>query len=229
MLAPSQRTPDGAHKKLSSAEVILKDAAFRQALKNLSYIAVWYFLSTLLTLYNKVLLGHKRGLFGDAGFPAPLFMTGVQFFIQWGLASMVLWASCCSPVKSSEPVSWYEWLTKVRTDNRGAGRTSGRTSQCLILGVNSRLDSSSRLPILTHRLLHSCPGSRSSQTLPAQASTLDYPTGPSRTSPFHSTQCANPLFRYGSWYLRLHSGWRRRPGAWRALLLPSASVRRLPP
>ena len=111
LLAPSIRTP--ATHKLSSAEVLLKDAAFRQALKNLAIIGVWYFLSTVLTLYNKVLLGHKKGLFGGSGFPAPLFMTGLQFAIQWALSGMVLWVSCCSTTTQTDSVTWYDWLTKV--------------------------------------------------------------------------------------------------------------------
>eukprot|EP00951_Prasinocladus_malaysianus_P013351 scaffold100769_cov38-Prasinocladus_malaysianus.AAC.1 len=58
-------------------------------------------------------LGKDHGIFGSqGGFPAPLFMTAVQFFVQWILSGLVLWTSCCSPQKEETP-DWYEWLTKV--------------------------------------------------------------------------------------------------------------------
>lgn len=101
------------HTKLSGAALMFKSSVFRNAARNLVLIGVWYFLSTFLTLYNKVLLGQHKGIFGDSGFPAPLFMTALQFMFQWLLSSIVLYAPCCSPTKAQEPFDFYEWLTKV--------------------------------------------------------------------------------------------------------------------
>lgn len=45
----------------------------------------WFAMSTGLALFNKEILGAKRG-----GFPAPLFLTAMQFAIQYGLAKMAI-------------------------------------------------------------------------------------------------------------------------------------------
>jgi hypothetical protein len=56
----------------------------------LVYICTWYSLSTLISVYNKEILGKKNGLLTDpqfeGGFPAPLMMSAVQFLGQYCLA-----------------------------------------------------------------------------------------------------------------------------------------------
>lgn len=56
----------------------------------LVYIGTWYFMSTVLSIYNKEMLGQNNGFLKDdnfpGGFPAPLMMSAVQFLGQYLLA-----------------------------------------------------------------------------------------------------------------------------------------------
>ncbi|KAL2620507.1 hypothetical protein R1flu_000712 [Riccia fluitans] len=54
-------------------------------LKTLILVLVWYIFSTLLTLYNKVLLGMDRG-----HFPAPLLMNTIHFLMQAIISTVVV-------------------------------------------------------------------------------------------------------------------------------------------
>ncbi|KAL3681423.1 hypothetical protein R1sor_024379 [Riccia sorocarpa] len=54
-------------------------------LKTLILVLVWYIFSTLLTLYNKVLLGMHRG-----HFPAPLLMNTIHFLMQAVISTVVV-------------------------------------------------------------------------------------------------------------------------------------------
>jgi len=112
LLAPfGQRNPE-PQSKLDSFGRLLKGSIFRTALKNALLVSTWYFLSTCLTLYNKAFLGKHHGFLGMEGFPAPLFMTAVQFIIQWSICGLILWTTCCVP-KAEDTCDWYDWLTKV--------------------------------------------------------------------------------------------------------------------
>ncbi|XP_051135754.1 probable sugar phosphate/phosphate translocator At1g06470 isoform X4 [Andrographis paniculata] len=75
-------------------------------LKTAFFIFVWYTVSTLLTLYNKTLLGDHMGRF-----PAPLLMNTIHFAIQATLSMAItrFW-----PDKHHSPVmSWRDYLSKV--------------------------------------------------------------------------------------------------------------------
>lgn len=60
-------------------------------------VLLWWTLSSGLSLFNKKVLG--KGTEGDLGFPAPLFLTACQFFIESLLAS--LWRHCNRPLAAS--------------------------------------------------------------------------------------------------------------------------------
>jgi hypothetical protein len=62
-------------------------------------------LSTFLGLYNKQLLGKDHGLYGKGAFPAPLFMSGLQFAFQCMLAKLVFWAQLVQR-SNKAPVDW---------------------------------------------------------------------------------------------------------------------------
>jgi solute carrier family 35 protein C2 len=75
------------------AEVVAREAASARApvsrwgtrARTAGLIAAWYFLSSALSLFNKHLLGRRRGRF-----PAPLLMTATQFCWQYGFAAALL-------------------------------------------------------------------------------------------------------------------------------------------
>lgn len=53
-------------------------------------IFTWYSMSTALSIYNKKVLGKHYGFLDGEPFPAPLFMTSVQFLTQFGMAWLAL-------------------------------------------------------------------------------------------------------------------------------------------
>ena len=67
------------------------DLVWRVAARNLALILTWYFFSTCLSLWNRTLLGHGRGVAGRGAFPAPMFMTALQFCVQILMARAALW------------------------------------------------------------------------------------------------------------------------------------------
>ena len=76
-------------------------------LEALLYICTWYCMSTLLSIYNKKVLGggKKYGIlkdpnFPDQGFPAPLMMTALQFVGQYLLATL---GHACGARRTSDP------------------------------------------------------------------------------------------------------------------------------
>ena len=64
---------------------------WRVAARNLALILTWYFFSTCLSLWNRTLLGHGHGVAGRGAFPAPMFMTAMQFCVQILMARLALW------------------------------------------------------------------------------------------------------------------------------------------
>lgn len=71
----------------------------------LAYIGTWYIMSTVLSVYNKEVIGKKYGLLKDpnfpGGFPAPLMMSSVQFLGQYGLAVLGRSMSCAQTSNAS--------------------------------------------------------------------------------------------------------------------------------
>lgn len=70
-------------------------------------IVLWYGLSLLLSFYNKLLVGEKQGKF-----PAPLFMTSLQFACQAVIAKTVL-ALYPPEGYSKRSMSWNDYLKLV--------------------------------------------------------------------------------------------------------------------
>ncbi|KAJ7128950.1 triose-phosphate transporter family-domain-containing protein [Mycena crocata] len=69
---------------------------WRNAIVNTLFIASWFFFSTILSLYNK-------WMFSDEyfGFPYPLFVTTIHFFVQFLLAAFIraVWPQRFRPIQ----------------------------------------------------------------------------------------------------------------------------------
>lgn len=76
-------------------------------LKTLFFILVWYTFSTLLTLYNKTLLGDNIGKF-----PAPLLMNTIHFSMQAVFSNAVtyFWSERFQPTVT---MSWKDYFMRV--------------------------------------------------------------------------------------------------------------------
>ncbi|KAJ6593632.1 triose-phosphate transporter family-domain-containing protein [Mycena capillaripes] len=57
---------------------------WRNAIVNTLFIASWFFFSTILSVYNKWMFSEEY-----FGFPYPLFVTTMHFFVQFGLAALL--------------------------------------------------------------------------------------------------------------------------------------------
>ncbi|KAJ7124982.1 triose-phosphate transporter family-domain-containing protein [Mycena epipterygia] len=70
---------------------------WRNAIVNALFIASWFFFSTILSLYNKWMF--SPALFG---FPYPLFVTTMHFFVQFALAAFIraVWPQRFRPAQS---------------------------------------------------------------------------------------------------------------------------------
>lgn len=119
-----------ARRQTSAQPGLLKNSLVRTALKNMGLIGIWYTLSTCITIYNKILLGEKHGVFGNSGgFPAPLFMTAVQFMVQWLLSGFVMSLTCYP--KAEDKSSWRDWATKVVPNATSTGLDIGLSNRSL--------------------------------------------------------------------------------------------------
>ena len=69
---------------LSRIQRWLRDPLVASVAFNLWLILLWYFFGTLLSLFNKLVLGggDGKGLFGAGRFPAPFMFTSWQLFLQ---------------------------------------------------------------------------------------------------------------------------------------------------
>lgn len=76
-------------------------------LKTLFFILVWYTFSTLLTLYNKTLLGDDMGKF-----PAPMLMNTVHFTMQAILAKGITWF-WSHKYQTKVTMSWTDYFVRV--------------------------------------------------------------------------------------------------------------------
>ncbi|KAJ7782831.1 TPT-domain-containing protein [Mycena metata] len=70
---------------------------WRNALINLLFIASWFFFSTILSVYNKWMFSDKY-----FGFPFPLLVTTMHFFVQFFLAALLrtIWPQRFRPAHS---------------------------------------------------------------------------------------------------------------------------------
>lgn len=76
-------------------------------LRTLTFILIWYFFSTGLTIYNKKLLGAKLW-----DFPAPLLMNTVHFALQAVISSLAL--RFLSPtMRPATSISWRDYCIRV--------------------------------------------------------------------------------------------------------------------
>lgn len=99
---------------------------------NLGLILLWYCFSTALSLWNKLLIGAEdgHGLFGEGRFPAPFFMTSVQFFSQFLFAKVLLSTRCIS--KSCEqPLTWKEYFKQIVPNGIATGLDIGLSNTSL--------------------------------------------------------------------------------------------------
>ncbi|KAJ9554021.1 hypothetical protein OSB04_018066 [Centaurea solstitialis] len=81
--------------------------AMSDILKTLFFVLMWYIFSTLLTLYNKTLLGDDMGRF-----PAPLLMNTVHFTMQAVLSRCItyFWSRRSEPDIS---MTWKDYFMRV--------------------------------------------------------------------------------------------------------------------
>jgi solute carrier family 35 protein C2 len=135
-LLPASAPPsDGAHPHGHAVEV--GDVAWWRrplavtAAKNLGLILLWYFFGTFLSLWNKLLVGKEHGLFGKGAFPAPFFMTSVQFFCQHLLARGLL-ASGLAARRAEEPVSWRQYARTILPNGLATGLDIGLSNYSLV-------------------------------------------------------------------------------------------------
>ncbi|XP_056177614.1 probable sugar phosphate/phosphate translocator At1g06470 isoform X2 [Syzygium oleosum] len=76
-------------------------------LKTLFFILVWYTFSTLLTLYNKTLLGDDMGKF-----PAPMLMNTIHFTMQAVLSKGITWF-WSHKYQTKVTMSWTDYFVRV--------------------------------------------------------------------------------------------------------------------
>ncbi|KAL6768099.1 hypothetical protein ACKKBF_B37790 [Auxenochlorella protothecoides x Auxenochlorella symbiontica] len=102
------------------------------AARNLMLICIWYFLSTSLSLWNKMLVGKDRGLFGKGPFPAPILMSSVQFIFQHFLARACLWSGLIRRHGSDEKMAWPRWWRAVFPNGVATGLDIGLSNYSLV-------------------------------------------------------------------------------------------------
>ncbi|KAK9819261.1 hypothetical protein WJX81_007119 [Elliptochloris bilobata] len=110
----------------------LQNSLVRTALKNGALICTWYFFSTLLSLWNRTLLGKGHGIFGKGAFPAPMLMSSLQFASQIFMARLVLAAGLVKR-KNPEKLSWHQYCIQVVPNGTATGLDIGLSNFSLSL------------------------------------------------------------------------------------------------
>ncbi|KAM7271285.1 hypothetical protein ACFE04_030499 [Oxalis oulophora] len=111
-------------------------------LKTLFFVLVWYLFSTLLTLYNKRLLGDDMGKF-----PAPLLMNAVHFTMQAVLSNGItwFWSRRFQPTVS---MSWPDYFKRVVPTALGTALDVNLSNESLVyITVTSATMCKSAAPI----------------------------------------------------------------------------------
>jgi solute carrier family 35 protein C2 len=67
-----------------------------------------YTLGTVLSFYNKMLVGKDSRIFNEEPFPAPLFMAGMQFAMQHAIARLVF--STGLTKRTADSLGWPDWF-----------------------------------------------------------------------------------------------------------------------
>ena len=98
--------------------------------KNSGLVLLWYFLGTFLSLWNKLLLGKDRGIFGQGPFPAPFLMSSTQFFFQHMIARLFFAAGFSK--RRGEPMTWKEYGRTVVPNGVATGLDIGFSNYSLV-------------------------------------------------------------------------------------------------
>jgi hypothetical protein len=75
---------------ITRSDIQAKPLQIRGVAYAVALALAWYATSTVLSLYNKHVIGHKYGVLGGQPFPAPMLMSSMQFAMQYGLARLAL-------------------------------------------------------------------------------------------------------------------------------------------
>lgn len=139
----------------SRLAALWSDPIWSQAIINIALILLWYFFGTFLSLWNKLLIGAERGPFGEGPFPAPFLMTSIQFFSQYGIATVLL---RCGIVKrqSDDVLTWKEYGKEVVPNGVATGLDIGLSNTSLAfisLSFYVMLKSTTPLFLLTFAIL----------------------------------------------------------------------------
>ncbi|KAG7670945.1 hypothetical protein Ndes2437A_g04581 [Nannochloris sp. 'desiccata'] len=100
------------------------------AAKNLGLILLWYFFGTFLSLWNKLLVGKEHGLSGKGAFPAPFFMSSVQFGFQHLIARTLLSTGLVK--RKGEELTWEKYLRSVVPNGIATGLDIGFSNYSLV-------------------------------------------------------------------------------------------------
>ena len=100
------------------------------ALKNLGLILLWYFFGTFLSLWNKLLVGKEHGISGKGAFPAPFFMSSVQFGFQHLIARFLLSTGIVK--RKGDELTWEKYLRSVVPNGVATGLDIGFSNYSLV-------------------------------------------------------------------------------------------------
>ncbi|KAL3137738.1 hypothetical protein ABBQ38_005002 [Trebouxia sp. C0009 RCD-2024] len=128
-----QASPARDRTKAARAKQFLREPVTRAALGNLALILTWYFFSTLLSLWNRKLVGEGHGVFGKGAFPAPLMMTAFQFAIQNLLCRGVLKLGIVQRSANAVELNWHQYFRQVFPNGICTGLDIGLSNFSLAL------------------------------------------------------------------------------------------------
>ena len=100
------------------------------AAKNLGLILLWYFFGTFLSLWNKLLVGKEHGISGKGAFPAPFFMSSVQFGFQHLIARTLLSTGLVK--RKGDELNWEKYFRSVIPNGIATGLDIGFSNYSLV-------------------------------------------------------------------------------------------------
>ncbi|KAL4438191.1 hypothetical protein ABPG77_010552 [Micractinium sp. CCAP 211/92] len=109
----------------------LDDPLVRTAAINLGLILTWYLFSTLLSLFNKLVMGKEHGLLDMGPFPAPFLLSSLQFFCQHIIARSLLMTGLVKR-RSDGSQSWRDYARKVVPNGVATGLDIGLSNYSLV-------------------------------------------------------------------------------------------------
>jgi drug/metabolite transporter (DMT)-like permease len=123
----------GAHHRTRCARCVPRGVDPRTAARTLFFVLSWYFLSTCLGLFNKVLVGNDhKGMFGRGAFPAPLFLSATQFAFQWFLAEGALRSGLAQRSPRARPLTRDDYLRIALPNGVTTGLDIGFSNKSLV-------------------------------------------------------------------------------------------------